>query len=886
MAVISPSKTIAYHSGSRNVATDNSMVVVKDRDANGVPVYLHPDGVWRYSPAKYPVKQYVWFDPKNINERDWDDHYSSWSLESFPIDLDRLEAIAGKYMETPMFENGGLGPEGQPLLKMRVPNEYVMRRMMDRITPTYNADVKLPQRFCIDHSFKMSEVMPRICYLDIEACRANEFVNSSGFTEQEITLIVCYDSYSNTMHAFGQHSSYQGGIVTPYGMMTDINTPLVLKHYSNEREMLEDWLLHMESTDYDLITAWNGHGYDFPQLFHRLESNGIDTSRLSPLGNVRRPSSIAMDGEKIGDYNYYRIPGREHLPYVHTQPWAGVNMIDLMWAAEKKHHASTSNNLPSRALDKVTKSAFEEEGGKAEWKPNFFDEDWHLEWDKYVYYCLRDVELMKMLDDKWGIIEGFHRLQVQWCIPWSDVFYTSKLFAVIAQRRADFIQRSGPSSAERRTMDDMEKIPGAWVLNPITGVWEYVYLIDFKSLYPTAIVAGHIGYSNMTYEVPEGDYFEGEYPPEKEGQEPIPVYFRKGERNILREIDIELLSARDEYKRLQREAIENDDDALAKRYGMDELNTKIIVNSIYGATASRVNGWGNRAVGGSITKFGRESLEFAKQYAEDEGFQVLYGDTDSIYVKGPEGKTAEEHLQIATKLAEEITMILQMRHGSEYVVAELEMLLDKAMFSDVKKRYACRKKWTDKTGWIDDDVPFAKRQKIMGYEYRRGDSSPLTKESQLKFFDLLFDQDLPEADIVSYFTDLADDVRSGNIEPAKIYRRTRISKPLEDYASLSAGQKGAKWFNDNIANDKITPIGVGEYFFFTYSKGGPTEIPSGGYISFKEPEEVEDYLIDWNTVAEKTLVGPIRNLMKPLGWDYSTIENGRKPRYSLDDFLV
>ena len=48
------------------------------------------------------------------------------------------------------------------------------------------------------------------------------------------------------------------------------------------------------------------------------------------------------------------------------------------------------------------------------------------------------------------------------------------------------------------------------------------------------------------------------------------VYFRKDGDNVMRDIVKGLLEARDEYKKLQKQAIEDGDEAAAKRYGMDE----------------------------------------------------------------------------------------------------------------------------------------------------------------------------------------------------------------------------------------------------------------------------------------------------------------------------
>ena len=127
-----------------------------------------------------------------------------------------------------------------------------------------------------------------------------------------------------------------------------------------------------------------------------------------------------------------------------------------------------------------------------------------------------------MLDEKWAIIEGLHRLQIMMGIAWADIFYVSRMFSVVCQRQANFIQKSGPSNAEKNYMDDNPplKIPGAWVLIPKPGIYQWVFCIDFKSLYPSAIMSGWTSYENQSLTPPEDcDYYEGEYPPTYEGDE-------------------------------------------------------------------------------------------------------------------------------------------------------------------------------------------------------------------------------------------------------------------------------------------------------------------------------------------------------------------------------
>ena len=876
MSIISVAGYKTVRQGERSRKVDNSRVVIKGRDEDGDRTYMDEHGDWTYSPTEIKVKQYIWFDPANINERQWDEVNKGWSLDTFPITMEQLENMVGKYVEHPTFKKSKLpGPDKQQLIKLEVPNENTLKRISARIHPTYNGDVKLTQRVCIDRFIKLPEKLPRTCYLDIEACRDGEKKNATGFIEQDITLIICRDSYTNKRQAFGQHPSFVDGC-----MPTDLDDDpdFTMNLFTNEADMLDAWLSYMSGMDYDIVTAWNGHGYDLPQLYWRVRANGLDTNRLSPLGNAKMPNSVK------GDYNFYKIRGKQ---YFHGQPWDGINVVDLMWAADKKYHANTSNSLPSRALDKVTKQEFKEEGGKTEWKPDFFSRDYHLVWDKYVYYCDRDVELMQMLDQKWAIIEGMHRLQVQQGIPWADLFYVSRLFTVVMQREAEFIQKTGPAKVEKEYMEENNilKIPGADVLIPEGGLFKWVSCIDFASLYPSVILAGDIGYENQTKTVPEdGEYYEGEYPPTYEGDEAEPLYFRKGEKNVLREVVSGLLKARAEYKRLQKEAIKAGDEEAARRYGMDEKNTKIIVNSCYGATAAKHNGWGDRGVGASITRLGRECLKFAKDYAHEQGFNVVYGDTDSIYVLGRADRSKQQHLDDAKGLAEQITALLQMEHDSEHIVFELEALYENMMFTNVKKRYAGRLAWTDKHGWVPDETPFSECCTIKGLEFRRGDTAPVTRMVQQKFLDMVF-SGASALEIQNYVAGVADRVRRGDIERSEIFHYTKLKRAFEDYAVLAGGNRGAKWFNEVVANDEIEPIGVGEGFFYTHAKDGPTNIPSGGWIGFTDWEHVASYDLDWGVIVQKTIIGPMSPLFANLSWPADSLKR-TKQRYVLSDFAA
>ena len=73
----------------------------------------------------------------------------------------------------------------------------------------------------------------------------------------------------------------------------------------------------------------------------------------------------------------------------------------------------------------------------------------------------------------------------------------------------------------------------------------------------------------------------------------------------------------------------------AKKAGDDVASNaiKILMNSFYGVLGTPACRFYNPALANSITGTGREMLLWSKAWFEAAGFQVLYGDTDSLFVE-------------------------------------------------------------------------------------------------------------------------------------------------------------------------------------------------------------------------------------------------------------
>src|SRR5690606_6006265 len=133
-------------------------------------------------------------------------------------------------------------------------------------------------------------------------------------------------------------------------------------------------------------------------------------------------------------------------------------------------------------------------------------------------------------------------------------------------------------------------------------------VFDFKSLYPSVI---------RTFNIDPLSYVEKPRPDEDLIETPGGK-FRRAPAILPRLLD-ELFP--------RREA--------AKKAGDDVASNaiKILMNSFYGVLGTPACRFHNPALANSITGMGREILLWSKRWFESKSFTVLYGDTDSLFVR-------------------------------------------------------------------------------------------------------------------------------------------------------------------------------------------------------------------------------------------------------------
>ncbi|MDE0690993.1 MAG: DNA polymerase II [Gammaproteobacteria bacterium] len=292
---------------------------------------------------------------------------------------------------------------------------------------------------------------------------------------------------------------------------------------------------------------------------------------------------------------------------------------------------------------------------------------------------------------------------------------------------------------------------GGHVLEPITGLHENVWVFDFKSLYPSVI---------RTFNIDPLGYVAGPTEDEDVIRLAGDASFRRGKAILPTMLD-GLFP--------QREAAKAAGDAVASQA------IKILMNSFYGVLGTSGCRFHNVAIANAITGTGRRFLLWSQAWFEERGFEVLYGDTDSVFVRS--GLDTVAARELGPKLAAELNESLAKHVRAEWDVGsrltmEFEKLYVKLFLptmrggsSGARKRYA---------GLVDEKAEV----EFVGMEVVRRDWTELAKDVQRGLFARLF----AEQPVDAYLAETAARLRRGELDHALTYRKG-LRKRVTEYTA-------------------------------------------------------------------------------------------------------
>ena len=593
-----------------------------------------------------------------------------------------------------------------------------------------------------------------------------------------------------------ENSILDGHLITLCGVVkTAENQPLkTFQLDGDERSIIEGFGTLIDEEDPDIITGYNIDGYDIPQILERAKKLG-----MPELNWGRTQGSMRQFNNR-----FWNIDGRI--------------VADAWW------HVKKNIRPKQETLNAVSQLLLGEK--KLDVDPSRIDEEWKKDPDRVKKYCTKDAELALRILEKIRAVKKALDLATVAKLPLNDIMSgtTSLLIDSILIRRADRAKVGVPMT-QRREYE--EQIEGGYVHVIDPGLYHNVVVLDFKSMYPSLIIVKNICFTTIS---DKGEIVS-----------PTGVRFLSKEQKpgLLPSILSELMLERDRLKRLMKEA-ESEDEREYYR-GLQEA-VKILMNAFYGVFASSFYRFTDQRIGASITAFARETIQGVIRQLEQEGYRVIYSDTDSVFVQSPYQeleKTVEFGKSLAKKFSE----------GGASL--EFEKVMEPFFSHGKKKRYVGKMVWPE-GGLV-----------IRGYETRRTDSFDLQSETLMGIFERILAGDTEGA--VQFARDNIQKVLRGEVETEKLVI-SRSAKSDEYYkapdrmANVQAARKLAKMGYEFQPGMKVSWI-------VTDSRKTPQEIEP--FVAGRRFDAKPDY----RYYAER-LAQSIVRVTDVLGWDERRLLTG------------
>jgi len=313
-----------------------------------------------------------------------------------------------------------------------------------------------------------------------------------------------------------------------------------------------------------------------------------------------------------------------------------------------------------------------------------------------VEYCVRDVEALAAIDRKVGLLDFYDTLRQIAGAP-LDAISNAKLIDYLCLRL-----RKKPLPT--KTAYKKQKVRGAIVLTPEPGLHEWVGVFDMKSLYPSIIIKYRIS--------PDVD------------------------RELMPNVVKHLLQLREKYRERRRE-LEGTHSYEYYLVKAKEVAAKFLVCSCFGVFAWEGARLYHPDCANEITRRGREILLGLKSYIAQQGFKVLYGDTDSIFVSLGKCNGIIDAISTGRYIEGLINQYIQEQYG-EGLYCKFEKIFRRLFFKlKTKKRYVGLLVWCE--GKQVHEI------EIKGFEPRRSDTADYTREAMRSFFKELMEEGVEEA---------------------------------------------------------------------------------------------------------------------------------------------
>ncbi|RJG11449.1 DNA polymerase II [Massilia cavernae] len=691
------------------------------------------------------------------------------------------------------------------------------KRLREYGVDVYEADIRPPERYLMERFITAPVVFDGAGNPDAKGPLLDALMKPApGYRPQlrlvslDIETTAHGELYSIALEGCGQRQVYMLGPPNGGSEALDFDLEYCDSH-SRILERLNQW---METHDPDAIIGWNLVQFDLRVLQRHAERNKIPLL----LGRGGTP----MEWREHGSKQHFFAAA------------AGRLIIDGIEALK-----SATWSFPSFSLEHVSQALLGE--GKSIDNP---------------YQRMAEID-RRFAEDK----PALARYNLKDCELVTRIFHRTELLTFLLERASVTglaADRSGGSVAafEHLYMPMMhrqgfvapnlgdvagENSPGGYVMDSRSGLYDSVLVLDYKSLYPSII---------RTFLIDPVGLVEGTRT--EDGQATVEGFrgarFSR-DKHCLPAIVKQIWDGRDAAKRDNNKPLSQ---AL-----------KIIMNAFYGVLGSSGCRFFDPRLASSITLRGQEIMHLTRRLIEEQGYDVIYGDTDSTFVWLKHAHGEEKAAEIGRALV---------KHVNQWLVEHLrtEFRLDSALELQFETHYrrflmptirgsdeGSKKRYAGLIRMPDGSETMVYK----GLETVRSDWTPLAQQFQQELYMRIF-KGGPYQD---YVRDFAARTAAGELDELLVYRK-RLRRTLDDYERNVPPHVRAARMADE----------------YNRKHGRPLQYQNGGWIRYvitvagPEPLETQRSPIDYEHYLTKQLQ-PVADAILPfVGDDFSKLTSRQR----------
>ncbi|MBW3022829.1 DNA-directed DNA polymerase [Candidatus Woesearchaeota archaeon] len=506
-----------------------------------------------------------------------------------------------------------------------------------------------------------------------------------------------------------------------------------IEFVESESALLEETNRLLRELSPDILAGYFSDSFDWPYIKERAEKYGIkldfgpDHSQIKT--NLRTGSSELGGITSFDLYKFVqRIVGRK----LNTESYKLSEVAEELIGEGK---------LDEAKIEKLAES---------------WDENKNLE--TYCKYNLQDAKITYKLAEK--LLPNALELVKIVGLPISDIIGMgfSQLVEWYLLRQAPQFNEIAPNKPTHHQMRERltKTYTGGFVYEPKPGLYKNIVVFDFRSMYPSIIASHNISPGTLNCRCCKD---EAKLAPVEKGK----YWFCEKKKGFIPKMVEELIKRRMRVKEIMKK---NQDEKTKKLLDARQESLKVLSNSFYGYLAFAAARWYSIESALSVTAYERNYIKDVIEKAKKEGFEVIYGDTDSVFLLLKK-KTKQDALRFKDKINLELPELMEL---------DYEGLYPSGLFVAAKaKEYGAKKKYAllSEEGFI----------KIKGFETVRKNWSEIAKETQEKVLKTILEKgDVEKA--FEYVKKVIHDLQDRKVPIEKTILRTQLQKNITAYESI------------------------------------------------------------------------------------------------------